>query len=144
MVCCSHQSHCLRYVSRCNQIAALGYVSRTNQSVVFVLWFERCSSFLYPVWSLQSAFCTNRYPWHQYSLFLVTVIRTTHPIYHKIPVCELTRHFRYFRVNTLLSFCKKLDITYNVWSNPPTSKKTKNSCMHSMPMFVFLRGFIGK
>ena len=45
VVCCSHQSHCLRYVSRSNQIAALGYVSRTNQSVVFVLWFERCSSF---------------------------------------------------------------------------------------------------
>ena len=28
-----------------NQIAALGYVSRTNQSVIFVLWFERCSNF---------------------------------------------------------------------------------------------------
>ena len=47
MVCCSHQSDCLGYVSRtnCNQIAALGYVSRTNQSVVYVLWFERCSNF---------------------------------------------------------------------------------------------------
>ena len=33
------------------------------------------------------------------------------------------RHFRYFRVNTLLSICKKLDITYNVSSNPPTAKK---------------------
>ena len=26
-------------------MAALMYVSRTNQSVVFVLWFERCSNF---------------------------------------------------------------------------------------------------
>ena len=33
------------YVSRTNQIAALGYVFRTNQSVVFVLWFDRCSNF---------------------------------------------------------------------------------------------------
>ena len=45
---------------------------------------------------LHSAFCTYRYPWHQYSLFLVTVIRTTHTIYHKIPVCELIWHFRSF------------------------------------------------
>ena len=27
------------YLARTNQIAALGYVSCTNQSVVFVLWF---------------------------------------------------------------------------------------------------------
>ena len=33
------------YVSRANQIAALGYVSRTTQSVVFVLWFKRGSNF---------------------------------------------------------------------------------------------------
>ena len=33
------------YVSRTNQIAALRYLSRTSQSVVFVLWFERCSNF---------------------------------------------------------------------------------------------------
>ena len=33
------------YVARTNQIAALGYVSRTNQRVVFVVWFERCSNF---------------------------------------------------------------------------------------------------
>ena len=31
-------------VSHTNQIAALGYVSRTNQNVVFVRWFERCSN----------------------------------------------------------------------------------------------------
>ena len=36
---------------------------------------------LHFVSGLQSAFCTNRYPWHQYSLLLVTVIRTTHAIY---------------------------------------------------------------
>ena len=101
------------------QILSLHFVP-TLQSAVYIL---------YPVCSLLSAFCTNRYPWHQYSLFLVTVIRTTHTIYHKIPVCELIRHFRYFRVNTLLSFCKKLDITYNVSSNPPTPKKITLTCI---------------
>ena len=45
VVCCSHQSDRLGYVSRTKQIAALRYVSRTNQSVVFVLWFEKCSNF---------------------------------------------------------------------------------------------------
>ena len=34
-----------RYVARTYQIVALRYVSRTNQNVVFVLWFERCSNF---------------------------------------------------------------------------------------------------
>ena len=33
------------YVARTNQIAALVYVSRTNQSVVFFIWFEKCSNF---------------------------------------------------------------------------------------------------
>ena len=33
MVCCLHQSD------------RLGYVSRTNQSAVYNLWFERCSNF---------------------------------------------------------------------------------------------------
>ena len=46
--------------------------------------------------SLQSAFCTNRYPWHQYGFFFVTVISTSHTICHKIPECELIRHFRSF------------------------------------------------
>lgn len=31
------------YVTPTNQIGAVGYVSRINQSVDFVLWFERCS-----------------------------------------------------------------------------------------------------
>ena len=44
MVCCSHQLDRLGYVSRTNQIAALRCVSRTDQNVVFVLWFERCSN----------------------------------------------------------------------------------------------------
>ena len=100
------------------QILSLHFVP-TLQSAVYIL---------YPVCSLLSAFCTNRYPWHQYSLFLVTVIRTTHTIYHKIPVCELIRHFRYFRVNTL-SFCKNVDVTHNVSSNPPTSKKKILACI---------------
>ena len=68
------------------QILSLHFVP-TLQSAVYIL---------YPVCSLLSAFCTNRYPWHQYSLFLVTFIRTTHIIYHKIPVCEVIRHFRSF------------------------------------------------
>lgn len=33
------------YVTPTNQIGAVGYVSRINQSVDFVLWFERCSNF---------------------------------------------------------------------------------------------------
>ena len=45
VVCCSHQSNRFGCVPCTNQIAALGYVFRTNQSVVFVLWFERCSNF---------------------------------------------------------------------------------------------------
>ena len=56
----------------------------------------------------------------QYSLFLVTVIRTTHTIDNKLPVCEFI--FVPFRVNTL-SFRKNVDITYNVAINPPTQKK---------------------
>ena len=35
---------------------------------------------LYFVSDLLSAFCINRYLWHQYSLFLVTFIHTTHII----------------------------------------------------------------
>ena len=57
----------------------------------------------YPVCSLMSAFCTNRYPWHQYNLFLVTVIRTTHTIYHhKIPVS----------VNSTFSFFSALILSF--------------------------------
>ena len=96
-----------------------------THSVVCSLHFVRSLHF---VSGLQSALCTERYPWHQHSLFLVIVIRTTHTIYHKIPVCELIRHFRYFRVNTL-SFCKNVDVTHNVSSNPPTSKKKILACI---------------
>ena len=49
---------------------------------------------------------------------------------------KTTDIFVLFRVNTLLSFCKNVDITYNVSSNPPTPQKN-NSCMHSTPMFLF-------
>ena len=87
---------------------------------------------------LQSAFCTNRLLWHQYSLFLVTVIRKTHTIYHKILVCELIRHFRIFvlfRVNSLLSFCKNVEITYNVSSNPPTPQKITLACIACLCFF---------
>ena len=102
---------------------------------------------LYPLCSLQSTFCT--YSPHFVSglqfavcilysqvsvapiqfIFGYTYIRATHTIYHKIPVCELIRHFPFFRVNTLLSFCKNVDITYNVSSNPPTPKKITLACI---------------
>ena len=36
--CCLNQSDCLGYVSHTDQISVLEYVSRTNQSVVFVLF----------------------------------------------------------------------------------------------------------
>ena len=34
-----------------------------------------------------------------------------------------------FRVNTLLSFCKSVDITYNVSGNPPTPQKITHACI---------------
>ena len=47
-----------------------------------------------------------------------------HIIYHKKYLCVSQFDiFVLFRVNTLLSFCKNVDITYNVSSNPPTPKK---------------------
>ena len=46
-----------RVLSRTNQITALGYVSRTNQSVVFVLWFERCSNFNEVMGNSERAVC---------------------------------------------------------------------------------------
>ena len=51
---------------------------------------------LHFVSGLQPVFRTNRYSWHQYSSFLVTFIRTTHTVYHKMPVCELIWLFRSF------------------------------------------------
>ena len=70
-----------------NSTNGFNFTIRKVQSAVYIL---------YPVCSLLSSFCTNRYPWHQYSLFLVTFIRKTHIIYHKIPVSEVIRHFRSF------------------------------------------------
>ena len=45
MVCCLHQSD------------SLGYVSCTNQIVVFVPWFERCSDFKEVMGDLKRAVC---------------------------------------------------------------------------------------
>ena len=39
-----------------------------------------CFTIVWGCAEIFTAFCTNRYPWHQYS--------------HKIPVCELILHFR--------------------------------------------------
>ena len=100
-----------------------------THSAVFSLHF---------VSGLQSAFCTNRYPWHQYSLFLVTVIRTTHNLPQNTCVwVNSIDTFVLFRVNTLLSFCKNVDITYNVSSNPPTRKKI---IFASIACLCFFRG----
>ena len=74
------------------QILSLHFVP-TLQSAVYILYLVYI---LYPVCSLLNAFCTSSYPWHQYILYLVTVIRTTLTIYHKILVCEFIRHFRSF------------------------------------------------
>ena len=60
-------------------------------SLHFVPTLQSAVYILYTVCSLLSAFCTNRYPWQQYSLFLVTFIRKTHIIYHKIPVSPFVR-----------------------------------------------------
>ena len=81
------------------QILSLHFVS-TLKSAVYIL---------YPVCGLLSAFCTNRYPWHQYSLFLVTFIRTTHNLPKKYLCVRYFDIFVLFRVNTLLSFCKNVD-----------------------------------
>ena len=40
-------------------------------SLHFVPILQSAVYIVYPVCSLLSAFCTNRYPWHQYSIFLV-------------------------------------------------------------------------
>ena len=92
---------------------------------------------LHFVSGLQSAFCTYRYLWHQYSLILVTVICTIYTIYHKIPVCELILHFCSFCINTLLSYCKNVDITYNVSSNPPTPQKITLACTACLCFFIW-------
>ena len=90
---------------------------------------------LHFVSGLQSAFCTYRYL--LYSLILVTVICTIYTIYHKIPVCELILHFCSFCINTLLSYCKNVDITYNVSSNPPTPQKITLACTACLCFFIW-------
>ena len=107
------------------QILSLHFVP-TLQSAVYILYLVYI---FYPVCSLLSAFCTNRYPWHQYSLFLFSIIRTTHTIYHRIPVCELIRHFRSFP--RWYSSSLLYNWRFQVIHPPPKY----NSCMHSMPMF---------
>ena len=91
-----------------------------THSVVYILCLVYI---LYSVCSLHFVLTGIRY-----SLFLVKVIRTTHAIYHKIPVSQFDI-FVLFRVNTLLSFCKNLEITYNVSSNPLTPQKITRACM---------------
>ena len=113
---------------------------------------------LHFVSGLQSAFCTNRYPWHQYSLFLVTVIRTTHNLPQNTCVwVNSIDTFVLFRVNTLLSFCKNESITsmtvpWNVKSRgiskvylPATCISAVNRVakyLFSHPIFIILTEFI--
>ena len=59
--------------------------------------YEGCHSavsMLY-LFCIRSAFFTNRYLWHEYSSFLLQLF-APHTVYHKIPVCELIRHFPSF------------------------------------------------
>ena len=87
-------------------------------------WTLSAVYILYPICTLHSAFCTNRYPWHQYSLFLVTVIRTTHSIYHKIPVYELLQHFSSFpsQYSFLLLKCGHHLQCFNYFTHPKKKK----------------------
>ena len=110
--------------------------SSDSQSA-FVPTLQSAFYILYLVCSLQSAFCAYRYLWHQYSLILVTVIHTIYTIYHKIPVCELILHFCSFCINTLLSYCKNVDITYNVSSNPPNPQKITLACTACLCFFIW-------
>ena len=73
---------------------------------------------------LQSAFCNNRYPWHQYSLFLVTYsyLHNTHNRPQNTSVWVYSTFSFFSRVNNL-SFCKNVDITDYVSIHSPTRKK---------------------
>ena len=87
-------------------------------------------------WDSQSAFCTYSAVCSLLSAFgtgSALGIRGTntvyfwlqlfarHTIYHKVPVCELTRHFVLFGANTLLSFCKNVDHLqcFKKFTHPP-------------------------
>ena len=74
--------------------------------------------------------------------FLLTGIRGTNTIYFwsqlfaqhtqattRYLCVSLFDIFVLFRVNTLLSFCKNADITYNVSSNPLTPQKISLACI---------------
>ena len=53
---------------------------------------------------------------------------------------KTTDIFVLFRVNTLLSFCKNVDFTYNVSSNPPTPQKTTLACIARLCFCFFVTG----
>ena len=95
---------------------------------------------LCPLCILQSTFCI----WSAASslTFVLTGIRGTNTIYFWSQLFaqhtqSTTRYlcvslfdiFVLFRVNTLLSFCKNADITYNVSSNPLTPQKISLACI---------------
>ena len=75
-----------------------------SQSAVYILYLVYTLYLvyiLYPVCSLQSAFCTNRYPWHQYSLFFFySYSRNT----HNLPQPRRSRVFPHF-FSTLAASC---------------------------------------
>ena len=105
------------------------------QSAVYILYLVYN---LYPVYSLQSAFCiltsihgTNTvYFWLQ--LFAQLTKSTT-----KYLFVSLFDIFVPFRVNTLLYFCENVDITYNVSSNPPTPQKITLGCIACLCFHLF-------
>ena len=96
MVCCSHQSGRLGYVSSTNQIAALGYVPRTNQSVVFVLWFERCSNFSEVMGNSESAVRKIESPFRMRNVGFVMFLRYILPRFMGNAILEDRRKISHY------------------------------------------------
>ena len=107
-----------------------------THSAVYILYLVYI---LYPVCSLQ---------------FVLTGIRGTNTVYFWLQLFAqhiqstpntyawVNSTFLFFStlINTLLSFCKNVDIIYKVSSNPPT-RPNNNSYMHSMPIFCYIRAY---
>ena len=92
---------------------------------------------LHFVSSLQSAFCTKGYLWHQYSLFLVTVIPTTHIIYHKITVW-VNSTFLFFSTLILFFPFLKMETSLIMFQSlhpPPKITLACIACLHFICLF---------
>ena len=106
----------------CLRADALGTKNTSNsQSTYFVPTLQSTFCIQSAV-CIRSAVCTNRYPWHQYSLFLVTIIRTKHTIYHKTHVW-VNSVFSFFFALILFFPFEQCRHHLKSSSNPPTPKK---------------------